>query len=287
MPLAADALDLAGAGADRQHDGGERGVEVGADPGGDAGALARVGVERLQAGERAGVELADVLVDGVDVGAAGLDRQRDDQPAGEVEPAAAVAVGAGGEQVAVERRRTSCASGRGRRSSGAGSPTGRRCRRRPGRRPTGRRRRATLVMARKPIAPGANGRRNSSIACWWVRAGGGRRRVWCGWAWWCSFRKWMDGVRRRAAAPGVARPASARKRDGPPVGRPPRTWRARDHELVLGARGGDVEQPPLLGEVLGVGALERAPGRQQLLLAARAARRAAPRCPWRGGSWRR
>src|SRR4051794_6179066 len=26
-------------------------------------------------------------------------------------------------------------------------------------------------MARKPIAPAANGRRNSSTACWWVRAG--------------------------------------------------------------------------------------------------------------------
>ena len=63
----AQALDLKVAGADRKHDGGQRGVKVGADPGGDAGALAGVGVERLQAGERAGVELADVLVDGVDV----------------------------------------------------------------------------------------------------------------------------------------------------------------------------------------------------------------------------
>ena len=30
----------------------------------------------------------------------------------------------------------------------------------------------TLVMARKPIAPGANGRRNSTLACACVRAGG-------------------------------------------------------------------------------------------------------------------
>ena len=51
------------------------GVQVGADPGGDRGALARVGVERLQPGERAGVHLAEVLVDGLDVGAALLDRE--------------------------------------------------------------------------------------------------------------------------------------------------------------------------------------------------------------------
>ena len=51
LALAADALDLAGGGADREHDGGERGVEVGADAGGDGGAFAGVGVERLQPGE--------------------------------------------------------------------------------------------------------------------------------------------------------------------------------------------------------------------------------------------
>ena len=51
---AADRLDLPVAGADRQHDRRERRVQVGADPGGDAGALARVGVQRLQPGERAG-----------------------------------------------------------------------------------------------------------------------------------------------------------------------------------------------------------------------------------------
>src|SRR3954468_24314754 len=43
---------------------------------------------------------------------------------------------------------------------------------------------------------------------------------------------------------------------------------ACEHEVVLGAGGGDVEQPPFLLEVLGVGALQRAPGGQQLLLAA-------------------
>src|SRR3954447_15799392 len=43
---------------------------------------------------------------------------------------------------------------------------------------------------------------------------------------------------------------------------------AGEHEVVLGAGGGDVEQPPFLFEVLMVGALERAPGGQQLFLAA-------------------
>jgi hypothetical protein len=42
LALPADALDLAGAWADRQHDGRERGVEVGADAGGHRGALAGV-----------------------------------------------------------------------------------------------------------------------------------------------------------------------------------------------------------------------------------------------------
>ena len=64
----ADQLDLAVARADRQHDRRERGVQVGADPGRHGGALARVGVERLQAGARAAVHLPDVLVDGLDVG---------------------------------------------------------------------------------------------------------------------------------------------------------------------------------------------------------------------------
>ena len=48
LALAADRLHLPGVRADRQHDRLERGVQVGADPGGDGGALARVGVERLQ-----------------------------------------------------------------------------------------------------------------------------------------------------------------------------------------------------------------------------------------------
>ena len=83
---------------DRQHDRLERGVQVGADPGGDGGALARVGVERLDAGERTGVHLAEVLVDGLDVGAAVLDRERHDQPAGEVDAARA-----GGDELGRQR----------------------------------------------------------------------------------------------------------------------------------------------------------------------------------------
>ena len=42
----------------------------------------------------------------------------------------------------------------------------------------------------------------------------------------------------------------------------------RDQQPVLGAGGGDVEQPALLGEPLGVGAGQRSPRRQQPLLAA-------------------
>ena len=75
--------------ADRQHDRLERGVQVGADPGGDGGALARVGVERLQPGERAGIDLAEVLEDRLDVGTALLDREGHDQPAGEIHTARA------------------------------------------------------------------------------------------------------------------------------------------------------------------------------------------------------
>ena len=64
-------------------------------PGGDTGALSRVGVERLQAGARADLELADVLVHRLDVMAAVVDREGDDQPAGHV---ALVRAGGGREQ---------------------------------------------------------------------------------------------------------------------------------------------------------------------------------------------
>ena len=147
------------------------GVQVGADPGGDGGALARVGVQRLQAGERAGVHLADVLVDGLDVGAALLDREGDDQPAGEVQPP-----GCRRGRTRPGPTGTAGASGRARRvqplDHRLGADVGgdlraavrlRRCS-------------GTLVIARKPIAPGANGRRNRAAASAWVRAGAVRRR---------------------------------------------------------------------------------------------------------------
>ena len=51
LALAADRLHLPGVRADREHDRLERGVEVGADPGRDGGALAGVGVQRLEPGE--------------------------------------------------------------------------------------------------------------------------------------------------------------------------------------------------------------------------------------------
>src|SRR3954447_19853507 len=43
---------------------------------------------------------------------------------------------------------------------------------------------------------------------------------------------------------------------------------AGEHEVGLGTRGGDIEQPPFLLEVLGGDALQRAPRGQELLLAA-------------------
>ena len=71
LPLRASTCTWRWPGPDRQHDRLERRVQVGADPGGDRRALARVRVERLQTGARADLDLADVLVDGLDVAAAG------------------------------------------------------------------------------------------------------------------------------------------------------------------------------------------------------------------------
>ena len=98
LPCPSDRLDVPVAGSDREHDWRERRVQVGADPGGDAGAFAGVGVQRLQSGERAGVHLADVVIDGIDVRAAQLGGEGDRQPAGEIQPARpAAVVGARGE----------------------------------------------------------------------------------------------------------------------------------------------------------------------------------------------
>src|SRR5690349_6500838 len=73
--------------------------KVGADSGRDGGALARVGVERLDAGERARVHLAEVLVDRLYVRSVVIDRERDDQPAREVHAAAAGGGELGGERL--------------------------------------------------------------------------------------------------------------------------------------------------------------------------------------------
>ena len=166
MPWRRIALHLPGVRADRQHDRLQRGVQVGADPGGDGGALARVGVQRLDAGERPGVDLAEVLVDRLDVRAGLLDRERDDQPAGEVHPAAA-----GGDELGRDRLELLAPAAGHDRVQPLRSRTGRRCTRRPARPRTAGRCTGTLVIARKPIAPGANGRRNRAAASAWVRAG--------------------------------------------------------------------------------------------------------------------
>ena len=86
-----------------------------------------------------------------------------------------------------------------------------------------------------------------------------RRAARAGWCW--------PPFRRPAAALAPASPASARNREGPPVGRPAALGGVGDQQPVLGAGGGDVEQPALLLEPPRIGRGQRAPGRQQLLLA--------------------
>src|SRR3954447_8494220 len=125
-------------------------------------------------------------------------------------------------------------------------------------------------MARKPIAPGANGRRRSSLACACVRAGG---------TWGVLMgAPWVEGVAQAAsAAGGASRPASVRKREGPAVGRPPRSaaWvissrslaRVGDQRRFLGGGGGAENPPPLRGGVLAGGGFERPPRRHEPLLA--------------------
>src|SRR4051795_11242891 len=68
-------------------------------------------------------------------------------------------------------------------------------------------------------------------------------------------------------SPGGGGAGLGKKAGGPAGGAPAADVAARQDELVLGAGGGDVEQPPFLLERVGVGALERAPGGQQPFLA--------------------
>src|SRR4051794_17048258 len=122
-------------------------------------------------------------------------------------------------------------------------------------------------MARNPTAPGANGRRKRAVASLWVRAGDGgpssaRLSVVICASW--EGGEWSGGERTRARV----EPRLGEEAGGAAGGAPAADVAAGEDEVVLGAGGGDVEQPPFLLEVLGVGALERAPGGQQLLLAA-------------------
>src|SRR4051794_39377638 len=122
-------------------------------------------------------------------------------------------------------------------------------------------------MARNPTAPGANGRRKRAVASLWVRAGDGgpssaRLSVVICASW--EGGEWSGGERTRARV----EPRLGEEAGGAAGGAPAADVAAGEHEVVLGAGGGDVEQPPFLLEVLGVGALQRAPGGEQLLLAA-------------------
>src|SRR4051794_12208731 len=121
-------------------------------------------------------------------------------------------------------------------------------------------------MARKPTAPGANGRRKRSVAWSWVRAGGARPPAWsadiCG-----LLVGGVCGSGGEPARADVEAGLGEEARRG--AGRASAAdVAAGEHEVVLGTRGGDVEQPPFLFEVLGVGALQRAPRGEQLFLAA-------------------
>ena len=129
-------------------------------PAATAGALARVRVERFQSGARPDVDLADVLVGRLDVGPVGrigrvmISRhvmyalragRRVDRP-----ELLAPASGHHGVQPLHD---------------GLGADVGRDLR--AAERVAAR---GTFVIARKPIAPGANGRRSSVAASAWVRA---------------------------------------------------------------------------------------------------------------------
>ena len=83
---AADQLHLAVFRADRQHHRLKRRVQVGADAGGHGGALARVGVERLEPRARARRRARRRPRRRPRRRAVSVDRQGDDEPAGHVQP---------------------------------------------------------------------------------------------------------------------------------------------------------------------------------------------------------
>src|SRR3954451_20945791 len=124
-------------------------------------------------------------------------------------------------------------------------------------------------MARKPIAPGANGRRNRAIASLGVRAGGAGPAA-------AVLRAGMvvasgevgEGRSGGECARADVESGLSEKAGGAAGGAAAADVAAGEHEPVLGAGGGDVEQSAFLFEVVGVVAGQRTPGGQELFLAA-------------------
>src|SRR5919199_2331886 len=110
-------------------------------------------------------------------------------------------------------------------------------------------------MARKPIAPGANGRRNSSMACRWVRAG--------------AIAPGAVGVARSGLGIGaslvsgdssggegrgvVGESGFGEEAAGAAGGAVGARGGVGDDQPVFGPGGGDVEQPPFLLQAGGGG----------------------------------
>src|SRR4051812_24533262 len=112
-------------------------------------------------------------------------------------------------------------------------------------------------MARNPMAPGANGRRKSAMASAWVRACGAGPAAGAGWVvMGASLGRGVRGSGGERAGARVESGLGGEAR-GSAGGASAADVAAGEHEVVLGAGGGDVEQPPFLLEVLGVVALER------------------------------
>src|SRR4051794_13655243 len=98
-------------------------------------------------------------------------------------------------------------------------------------------------MARKPTAPGANGRRNKLVAWSWVWAGGARPAARSADIYGLLLRMGGSGgeLARAEVEPGLGEEAR-----GAAGGASAADVAAGEDEVVLGAGGGDVEQPPFL-----------------------------------------
>src|SRR5262249_5807274 len=144
----------------------------------------------------------------------------------------------------------------------------------------------TLLIARKPIAPGANGWRNSAAAWAWVRAGSSRLPfVSCMvnllWLLFADGASWSSARLGRPHRPGGTRPRSGRELSGGVAGEAGLVQKARgtsrrapaafggmrDQQPILGTCCRDVEQAALLLKPPRIGRCQRAPRGQQLLLA--------------------